>query len=66
MAKNLEWKCGCPKVKPKTKEEELQNLAVEFKTLQDQIRDSTGEARKALELERDTIVRKYKKLKGII
>jgi len=66
MAKNLEWKCGCLKVKPKTKEEELQNLAVEFKALQDQIHDSTGEVRKALELERDAVVRKYRKLKGII
>jgi len=57
----------------RTKKDKLGALALEFKILQDQIKassgdqigDSSGVVRKALEKERDKVVKKYKKLKGV-
>lgn len=39
------------------------DLALEFKIIQEQIRDSTGEVKEKLKKERNKIVKKYKKLK---
>jgi hypothetical protein len=50
----------------KTKKQKMSDLAVEFGILQDQIRDSSGKVRKELEKERDNVIKKYKKLKGIL
>ncbi len=39
------------------------DLALEFKIIQEQIKDSTGEVKRELEKERDKILIEYKKLK---
>jgi DNA-directed RNA polymerase sigma subunit (sigma70/sigma32) len=47
------------------KKKTLEDLALEFKITEEQIRDSHGIVKKELERERDRIIRKYKKLKGV-
>jgi GH24 family phage-related lysozyme (muramidase) len=44
------------------KKEKMSDLALEFKVIQEQIKDSSGEVRQGLERRRDRVVSKYKKM----
>jgi len=64
MKKQTKYKEWTPRWRPKKKT--ASDLALEFKVIQEQIRDSHGYVKKELEKERDKIVKQYKKMKKVI
>lgn len=61
-----DWDAEFRKWLKSKKKKSASDLALEFKIIQEQIRDSRGSARKMLEKERNRIVMQYKKLKKVI